>query len=155
MFRHGRWIVGVLLMGGVILAASTRGVATQPEIGSDPAVVTSVAGAGNLHQIRLNADAASRIGLKTDTVRDLTSAGAKSGSVRLTTVDFAAVLYDKDGATWVYSETGKLTFQRKAVTLIRVDGDRAVLSSGPAVGSAVATVGAAELRGSEDGVPGE
>jgi hypothetical protein len=155
MFRYDRWIVGALLFGGVIAAASARGGATQPEIGRDPAVVTLVAGAGNLHRIKLDADAASRIGLETDTVRELTSTRPKNGGVPLTTVDFAAVLYDKSGATWVYTKTGTLTFQRKAVTVIRVDGDRAVLSSGPAVGSAVATVGAAELRGSEDGVPGE
>jgi len=155
MFRYNRWIIGALLIGGVIFAASTRGVATEVAIGRDPAVVTPVAGAGNLHRITLNVDAASRIGLETDTVRELSSTPPKVGGVPLTTVNFAAVLYDKNGATWVYAETAKLIFQRKPVTVVRVDGDRAVLSSGPTVGSAVATVGAAELRGSEDGVPGE
>ena len=79
----------------------------------------------------------------------------KGGAGTQLVVANAAVLYDQDGATWVYAETGPLTFRRVRVTISGTNGDLAILSSGPAVGTTVATVGAAELRGSEDGVPGE
>jgi hypothetical protein len=70
-------------------------------------------------------------------------------------VALGAVLYDKDGATWVYVRTAPLTFQRQQVVISRVAGDVAVLRSGPSAGTAVANIGVAELRGAEDGVSGE
>lgn len=157
MFRQLRWVVAALLLAGVGIAfAGTRGVATEVAIGGDPAVVTPIAGAGHLHRIKLDADSAARIGLATGTVGQLPATRPKKGAAQsLSVVPIGAVLYDKDGATWVYAETAPLTFQRKPVTVVSADGNRVVLSSGPAVGSRVATVGAAELRGSEEGVPGE
>jgi membrane fusion protein, heavy metal efflux system len=41
---------------------------------------------------------------------------------------------------------------RERVTVEFIEGDQAVLSKGPAEGSAVVTVGAAELYGTEFGV---
>ena len=68
---------------------------------------------------------------------------------------FAALLYDADGRSWAYTNPTPLTFVREPVTVDRVDGDRAYLRSGPAPGTAVVTVGAAELLGVEYGVDGE
>jgi hypothetical protein len=174
MSRRIRWFAVLLLVCGVS-AGCARSAATE-EIGGDPAVVTPVKGPGNLHRIQLTADGAKRIGLQTDTVRTVPAtaqemaanaqkggAGTqkvpataqKGGAGTHLVVANAAVLYDQDGATWVYAETGPLTFQRVRVTISGTTGDLAILRSGPAVGTTVATVGAAELRGSEDGVPGE
>jgi hypothetical protein len=47
-----------------------------------------------------------------------------------------------------------VTFIREAVTILRIDGDVAVLQSGPPVGTSVVTVGTAELLGTERGVEG-
>jgi hypothetical protein len=147
-----RWIAAALLLATVGVAGGcSRGGAAEVDIGGDPASVTALQGPGKLHRIELNADAASRIGLRTDTVRALP---AGKGGARLA-VDIAAVLYDQDGATWVYAVIAPLTFQRAPVTVSGMTGQLAILSAGPAVGTAVATQGAAELRGSEDGVPGE
>jgi hypothetical protein len=110
--------------------------------------------------VELTADAAERIGLQTGAVRSR-PAPAKHAATQPTAVagtlavPLNAVLYDKDGATWVYVSTGTLTFQRERITISGVDGDSAVLTTGPATGTAVVTVGAAELLGAEDGVPGE
>jgi multidrug efflux pump subunit AcrA (membrane-fusion protein) len=71
------------------------------------------------------------------------------------TVPADAVIYDKDGKTWVYVVDGPRSFQREAVTVERVDGDSAILSSGPKPGVKVVTVGAQELLGAELGVAGE
>ena len=70
-------------------------------------------------------------------------------------IPLAAVLYDKDGKTWTYTTSEPLTFVPQEVVIARIDGDTAILTSGPAPGTEVVTVGAAELLGAEYGVPGE
>jgi hypothetical protein len=66
-------------------------------------------------------------------------------------VAHSAVVYDAKGKTWVYVATDALTFVRQPITVDYVDGDLAVLSDGPAAGTKVVTVGAAELLGTEFG----
>lgn len=153
MSRRICCFVAALLVCGLSLTGCGRG-GEVGEIGGDPASVSAIDGPGALHRIQLSEDAASRIGLKTESVRAL---GVNEQGVASTelTVPIAAVLYDADGKTWVYGETEPRTFQRMPVVVSRVDGELAVLTSGPAAGTEVATLGAAELRGSEDGVPGE
>jgi len=67
-------------------------------------------------------------------------------------VPYAAVLYGVNGETWVYTNPEPLVFLRSPITIDYIDGDLAVLSEGPAVGTAVVTLGAAELFGTETGV---
>jgi hypothetical protein len=64
-------------------------------------------------------------------------------------VPYAAVYYDPKGVAWVYVNTAPLTFMRQRITIERVIGDLALLSSGPEVGTRVASVGAALLYGAE------
>jgi hypothetical protein len=52
----------------------------------------------------------------------------------------------------VYTNPEPLVFLRSPITIDYIDGDLAVLSEGPAVGTAVVTLGAAELFGTETGV---
>lgn len=67
-------------------------------------------------------------------------------------VPYAAVLYGVNGETWVYGNPEPLVFVRYPITIDYIVGDRAVLSEGPEAGTAVVTVGAAELFGTETGV---
>jgi hypothetical protein len=127
--------------------------AGEAEIGGDAASVVALDGPGHRHRISLSVDAAQRIGLETEPVRVLP---ARARTAPRLAVPLAAVLYDPDGATWVYAQTAPRTFERARVVVIAVVNNAlAVLQSGPSAGTEVATVGAAELRGSEDGVPGE
>jgi hypothetical protein len=64
-------------------------------------------------------------------------------------VPYSALYYDGKGAPWVYVNTSPLTFERRPVTVERVVGDSAILSDGPADGTAAVTVGAAMLYGTE------
>ncbi len=64
-------------------------------------------------------------------------------------VPYSALYYDGKGTPWVYVNTKKLTFERKRVEVERIEGESAVLKSGPEVGTRVATVGAALLYGAE------
>ena len=71
-------------------------------------------------------------------------------------VPMAAVLYDIYGGTWVYvqesaSKDGFVKFRRSRIMLEWVEGDQAILSAGPALGSEIVTDGSAELFGTEFG----
>jgi hypothetical protein len=70
-------------------------------------------------------------------------------------VPYAAVVYDADGSSWAFVRTGPLTYQRAPIEISGIDGDRVTLISGPAAGTEVVTVGAAELVGVETGIDGE
>jgi hypothetical protein len=67
-------------------------------------------------------------------------------------VPYQAVLYGVHGETWVYSEPEPLVYVRIPIAIDYIEGDLAYLSEGPEVGTAVVTVGAAELLGTETGV---
>jgi hypothetical protein len=56
-------------------------------------------------------------------------------------------------ATYVNTAAG--TYQRKPITVAEIDGQTVLLSAGPAAGTAVVTVGAAELLGTEYDISGE
>jgi RND family efflux transporter MFP subunit len=66
-------------------------------------------------------------------------------------VPYSAILYDIHGGTWVYENPQPLVFIRRRVELDYVDQNLAVLKRGPASGTKVVTVGAAELFGTEFG----
>ena len=136
----------ILVIGAALLTACQRaGTTESAAANAEPATVTKLS--NGLSRITLSALGAKRIGLATAQVR------AAGGTT--TQVPTAAVFYREDGSTWVYVRTARLTFERAQVTIARVSGNLTYASSGPAAGSVVATIGVAELRGAEDGVPGE
>jgi hypothetical protein len=150
------WLVAGMFAASVALAGcgtphseSAAGSTEQDR----PAQVLQTDGAG-VSPVVLTARAAERIGLKTERVREVTTAGAGTGTGS-STVPIAALVYDKSGGTWVYANTQRLTFVRQRVNVARIESDLAVLQAGPAPGTEVATVGAAELLGSEYGVEGQ
>jgi hypothetical protein len=64
-------------------------------------------------------------------------------------VPYSSIYYDGKGTPWVYVTSKPLVFERQRVTIERIAGDLAVLSEGPAVGTAVVSVGASMLFGTE------
>jgi hypothetical protein len=116
----------------------------------DPARVAAVAGS-DVKTVTLSARAAERLGIKTEPARDV---AMPAGAPPATAVPLAALIYDKNGDIWVYTAKQPRTFVRQRVRVARIEGDLAILDSGPAAGTAVVTVGAAELLGSELGVGG-
>ena len=67
-------------------------------------------------------------------------------------VPYSAVIYGLQGDIWAYTNPEPLVFVRHLVTVDYIEGDTAVLLDGPPAGTAVVTVGAAELFGVELGV---
>ena len=64
-------------------------------------------------------------------------------------IPYSAVIYDRNGATWTYTNPEPLVFVRNRIDVDFVEGRRAVLKEGPAAGIAIVTAGAAVLLGIE------
>jgi hypothetical protein len=95
----------------------------------------------------LTEKAAQRLAIQTTPVRE----EQVNGSQRKV-IPYAALIYDLKGATWMYTNPAPLTFVREAITVDHIEGDKVVLMEGPAVGTAVVTVGVAELYGTDTGI---
>lgn len=60
-----------------------------------------------------------------------------------------AVIYNPDGGAFVYTKPKAETYIRAPIDIVRVSGDRAVLSDGPRAGTTIVTTGSAELLATE------
>jgi hypothetical protein len=109
----------------------------------EPARIEHIDGS-ELSRVFLSEEAARRIDLQTDSVRELEASGTPR-----TVVPYSAVLYDLNGETWVYTSPEPLSFVRHSISVDSIDGDLAILSDGPPPGTQVVTVGVAELFGAE------
>jgi hypothetical protein len=131
----------------VVLVLSLAACADVEEPAADvyePAALGEAEPSG-VKAVTFTAEAAQRVDLVTAPV----APGAPGG-----VVDHAALIYDGKGVPWVYSVTGPLRFRRTQVVVERVDGGVARLSAGPAPGTEVVTVGAAEVYGAELDIAG-
>lgn len=113
----------------------------------------------DLQRVTLTSKAVERTGLQTAPVQGVESiivAVSEGGSAPESkiSVPYSALFYDYDGGTWVYVNPEGRTFNRHSVKVDHIQGDEAILSAGPAIGTKVATVGVAELYGVEIGMGG-
>ena len=132
-----------------VLIALSVAACTQMSEETGPKYMPATLGpadAAGVRTVTFTADAAQRVRLQTSPV-------AASG--RGVAVDYAALLYDKKGQSWVYTVPQPLTFVRRKVTVDRIEGNRATLSVGPAPGVQVVTIGAAEVYGAELDIGGK
>jgi hypothetical protein len=132
--------VAVVAVGaiGVAGCADTE----TPESTGDPAAKVEAVEGSDVSRITLSEIGARRLALATAPVQ----AGTDGSSL---VIPFAAVVYDADGNAWTFTNPEGLTYVREPITISAIDGDEVVLSAGPAAGTAVVTVGAAELVGAE------
>jgi len=140
--RSRRMILGLIAIG-LLVPACKEVEASEDSTYQEPSTLVAIDGS-DVSQVILTAKAAERIGLETASVE-----AATDGS---TIIPHAAVFYGLNGETWTYTSPEPLTFVREPITVRAIDGDTAYLSAGPAAGTAVVTVGAAELFGVESGV---
>ena len=113
-----------------------------------PPATLEESGQKGIMKIRLTERAAERIGIETVQIREenVTRAG---GDVTRKVVPYGAIMYDKKGATWTFTNPEPLVYVRHSITVENIDGDRVILAEGPPAGTAVVMVGAAELMGAE------
>ena len=133
------------------------GCSSGAEAGADESPVKLKAVKGTeLMQVTLTAGAQQKLGLATDEVRAASAAPAGGSAEKaIKTIPYAAVIYDSEGATWTYTNARAHTFVRAAITVDRIEGELAMLTSGPVVGTKVVVVGAPELLGAEMQIAGE
>jgi hypothetical protein len=135
--------VALPLLAILLLSSCAGAVADVYTIEHEPAHVEPIPGNDHVQRITLEEPAAKRLAIQTTPVQ-------KAGD-RLV-VPSSAVFVDPEGHWWVYTNLEPLVFVRHQVGLDRQAGGRAYLTSGPAVGTEVVTVGVPELAGIEDGV---
>ncbi len=145
--NHGkRWMTVAIIVGGLGLEACGRKPAAHKR--EHPAEVVRIEGA-DVSRVTLTARAIERIDLRTDQVREQRVPGSASPR---RVVPYSALIYDPRGETWVYSSPEPRTFVRQRVVVDYIEGAIAVLREGPPTGTVVASVGVAELYGTEFGV---
>jgi hypothetical protein len=146
--RHSkRWIAILGLLVALPLLSACTQTSAEGTSGEEPAKVEHVEGSEDVSRLTLTPKAVERLGIQTTAVGEATVAGK-----RRKVVPYGAVLYDADGKTSVYVSTAPNVYVRAPVTVEVIEGDRAVLEAGPAAGTEVVSVGAAELYGTETGV---
>ena len=145
MQHRNRWLIIVFLIIAALpltACAQKSAAASNPK----PAVVEPIEGS-EFKRVVVIEKAAQRLDIQTAQVRQ-----EQVNGTRRLAVPYAAVLYGLHGETWVYTNPEALAFVRAPITVDTIDGDTAFLLAGPSIGTAVVTVGGAELYGTETGV---
>jgi hypothetical protein len=141
-------VAGLVVAAAGLSLAACKEVETESPVGYEPAKLSPAKGSTAGDDARLvtfTPEAAQRIRLRT--------ARVESDGKRLV-VPYASLIYDEEGKTFVFTSPKRLSFLRAAVKVDRVRGSRALLSAGPPPGTAVVTVGSAEVYGSEQEIAG-
>ncbi len=143
MKHANRWLAAAVSVGCMQLAACER--AAHSALHDAPAKVEKLEGA-ETSRVTLTAKAVERLDLRTVEVREQKM--SRSATPRRV-VPYSALIYDAQGTTWVYTSPQPMTFVRHKVEVDYIEGLTAVLRDGPAAGTLVASVGVAELYGTE------
>jgi hypothetical protein len=131
-----RWMMVMTVFAGLLLSAC--GSTSEAAEKVSPSRLEPIEGT-ELSRIILTEKAAERLGIET-----MTASGDS--------VPYAAVIYDIEGKTWVYTNPEPLTFVRAAIEIDRIEGDTAILLESLDSDWTVVTVGVSELYGTETGV---
>jgi hypothetical protein len=137
-------LAAATVLGAVLLARGASSPAAPAPEGK-PAKVEKIA-RSNRFRIVLSKTAADRLGIETASI------APQPGHPGRRVIPYAAVLYDPTGGTFAYASPRPLTYVRRPIGVRSIAGGEAVLDTGPPAGTAVVTVGAAELLGAETGV---
>lgn len=129
-------VVGLLFVALLLSACGGQIAVTGEKKG--PSQLEPIEGS-DLSRVILTEKAAERLGIET-----VMSSGSE--------IPYAAVIYDTEGKTWVYTNPATLTYVRAPIMIEHIEGDTAFLSESLASELAVVTVGVAELYGTETGV---
>jgi ABC-type oligopeptide transport system substrate-binding subunit len=139
-----RWILLVLFVSSLALSACGPAKTSNEKVA--PSTVEKVEGS-EFSRVTLTEKAAIRIDVQTAAVQTM----AVNGS-QFKVIPYAAVMYGLDGQAWTYTNPEPLVFVRQTIVINYIEGDLAVLSEGPEVGTLVVIVGAPLLYGAEVGV---
>jgi hypothetical protein len=130
------WILILLILIGLQLSACGSKAETPKKL--EPVKLEPIEGT-DFKRVILTEKAAERLNVQTAVV---------SGTV----LPYAAVIYDTEGNTWVYTNPEPLMFVRQSIAVDHIEGDQAILSEALDAGTTVVTLGVSELYGAETGV---
>ncbi len=136
MKHINRLFLVTMIFAGLLLSACGAKTAAPEKI--VPSKLEPIEGT-DLSKVILTEKAAERIGVET-----VSASG--------TSVPYAAVIYDIEGNTWIYTSPEPLTFVREQIVIDRIEGDTAFLSESLPGELQVVTVGVIEIYGTETGV---
>jgi hypothetical protein len=131
-----RWIILTLVSVSLLLSGCTGKSETSQKV--SPFTLEPIEGS-EFQRVILTEKAAERLDIQTAEV---------SGDA----IPYAAVIYDTEGNTWVYTNPEPLTFVREPIAIDYIEGDQAILSRQLDSGTKVLTRGVSELYGVETGV---
>jgi hypothetical protein len=144
MHHRHYWMVGLVLASGLGLAGCSTASIDLPAVAIEPPSHVEPIEGSELSRVILSERAAQRLGIQTAEV-----ASEERDEAPRQVIPYGAVLYDQNGEAWTYTSPEPLTFVRHPITIETIDGDVAILTEGPPDGTAVVSVGAAELYGTE------
>ena len=133
----------------ILLTAALAGLAacgSPTAVRQAPPARIERTGHGGVPSVVLSPVGQQRIGLRT-----ARAVPAGQGSSTLV-IPYAALLYEADGSTVVYTVTGQRIYTKRTVMVIKIAGNRVYLRGGLTPGTQVVTDGAEELLGVQDGV---
>ena len=133
-------LAGLVVATAALPVAGCTEVETETATGYEPSTLEPVKGNDDIQRVTFTAEGARRVDIQT-------------APVRRNVVPYAALIYDPEGKTYVYTSPKPLEYLREEVKVDRIEGDRVLLSRGPPAGTRVVTVGAAEVYGTELEVP--
>jgi hypothetical protein len=131
------------LSAAAVAAALGTGCKEAPKaekVHYQPAKVTPIKGDDDHKIVTLTAEGARRIDIRTAQVK--VSSGRK-------VIPYDALLYQKHGEAYVYTNPKPLTYVWAPVEVDHVAGSRVLLKKGPPAGTNVVTVGAQQVHGAE------
>jgi hypothetical protein len=137
-------LAAVVSIAAAIALGSCTEVETESATGYEPAALEPVKGSEDLQRVTFTEEGAKRVGLET---------GEVSRDGKRLVAPYAALLYDPEGKTYVYTSPKPLEYLRAPVEVDRIEGDRVLLTDGPPAGTKVVTVGVTEVYGTELEVP--
>ena len=136
MKHISRLLFVMFILSGLLLSACGPKESTSEKV--SPSKLEKIEGT-DLSKVILTEKAAERIGVET-----VVASGNE--------VPYAAVIYDIEGNTWIYTSPEALTFVREPIVIDRIEGDTAILAESLSSQFNVVTVGVAEIYGTETGV---
>ena len=131
-----RSLIVLLILIGLSLTACSSKSESPKKV--EPVILEEIDGT-DFKRVILTEKAAERIDVQTTEV---------SGNV----IPYAAVIYDTEGNTWIYTNPEPLTYVRAPILVDHIDGDQAILTEGLDALTKVVTLGVAEIYGAETGV---
>jgi hypothetical protein len=141
--RHGKRrlaATGLVVLAGLSFSACKE-VEEESAAGYEPAHLEAVKGKGDdFKRVTFTKEGAERTALRTATVK-------RSG--RRLVVPYEALIYNDEAKTFVYTSPKPLSYDRVPVTVDRIEGNRVLMSKGPAAGTKVVTTGVTEVYGTE------